>query len=185
MSRNLHPANAEAVKADEVRLIAFFEGEFTSGTVHLWSGIGDRMWRGEVWSGAGALMAFGEIEETNGIVASGVTVSLSGVPLEMVVTAITEARQGAPGRIWFGFCNKDWELVADPELVFAGLLDVPRITEDGETATISITYESQLIDLQRSREWRYAHESQQQIAPGDRGFEFVTSIQDIDIKWGR
>lgn len=185
MSRNMQTANAAAVEDDEVRLIGFFEGEFATGPVRLWTGYGERSWDGKTWLGAGALLAVGAIEETNGVVANGLTVSLSGIPLDMIALAINEARQGAAGRIWVGFCDEQWALVGAPELLFAGLLDVPQIEESGDTATISISYESQLIDLQRPREWRYTHESQQQISPGDRGFEFVTSIQDIDLKWGR
>ncbi|MFC0280313.1 hypothetical protein ACFOHK_08170 [Falsigemmobacter intermedius] len=185
MSRDMQPANVEAIKRNEVHIIGFFEGEFASGRIRLWSGYGDYHWRGEAWTGAGHLIAISEIEETNGVVASGVTVSLSGISQDMIATAINEARQGMPGRIWIGFCSADWQLLADPELVFSGLLDVPQISEDGTTATVSISYESQLIDLQRPREWRYTHESQQQIHPGDRAFEFVTSIQEIDLKWGR
>lgn len=185
MSRNMHAANAAAVEADEVRLIGFFEGEFATGPVRLWTGYGDRVWDDKTWLGGGALLSVSAIEETNGITASGVSVSLSGIPLDMVALAINEARQGAAGRIWFGFCNEQWDLVAPPELLFAGLLDVPQISDDGDSATISISYESQLIDLQRPREWRYTHESQQILVPGDRGFEFVTSIQDINLKWAR
>jgi hypothetical protein len=41
-----------------------------------------------------------------------------------------------------------------------------------------------LIDLNRAREWRYTHESQQQISPGDRGFEYVAGLQEREIRWG-
>lgn len=185
MSRDLQPANAEAIEQDQVRILSFFEGEFPSGAVRLWSGLGERIWRGQVWAGAGALLACTSVEETNGVMASGVTVALSGIPAELVVAAITEARQGAAGRIWLGFCDQDWELVADPELIFAGKLDVPQIDDGAGTCTLSIKYENALIELQRPREWRYTHESQQVLAPGDRGFEYVTSIQELDIKWSK
>lgn len=185
MSRNMQAANAAAVEADEVRLIGFFEGEFPSGAVRLWTGYGQRIWDGKTWHGGGDLLAVSEIEETNGVVASGVSVSLSGISPDNILLAINEARQGAAGRIWIGFCDADWELVGTPELLFAGLLDVPQISDSGDSAIITISYESQLIDLQRPREWRYTHESQQILVPGDRGFEFVTSIQDINLKWAR
>lgn len=185
MSRALSPANAAAISEDQVRLGAFFEGVFPDGIVRIWTGSQSISWGGHTWTGAGALLATSAVEETNDVVATGITVSLSGVPLDLISLAISSVRQGAPGRLWLGFFDPDWALLADPELVFAGLLDVPTISEDGETATISVTYESQLIDLQRPREWRYTHESQQQFFAGDRGFEYITSIQDLDLKWGR
>ena len=185
MSRNMQAANAAAVEDDEVRLIGFFEGEFASGPVRLWTGYGERIWNGQTWHGGGNLLSVSAIEETNGVTANGVSVSLSGIPLDMITLAINEARQGAAGRIWIGFCDANWDLVATPELLFAGLLDVPQISDSGDSALITISYESQLIDLQRPREFRYTHESQQVLQPGDRGFEFVTSIQDINLKWAR
>ncbi len=35
------------------------------------------------------------------------------------------------------------------------------------------------------RSWRYMHESQQALHRGDRGFEYVTAIQDKEVTWGR
>ncbi|WP_295537491.1 hypothetical protein [uncultured Thioclava sp.] len=185
MSRDMQAANLAAIGAQRVRVIALFEGEFQGGTVRIWSGLGPLNWGGHEWAGAGTLLGFSDVDETNGIVASGVTISLSGVPLDLVSIAIEEAQQNAPGTVWIGFTSEDWALLADPEIIFSGLLDVPSIDDAGDTCTVSITYESQLIDLQRAREWRYTDESQQALFPGDKGFEFVTSIQNKTITWGR
>lgn len=185
MSRDLVAANLQAVESDRVRVIALYEGEFSGGTVRLWTGRGSLSWDGKSWDGAGQLLGFGSVEETNGVVASGTSVSLSGIPVGMMALAISEAEQNAPGSIWLGFMSEDWELLADPILLFSGLLDVPTIIEDGsDTCTVTISYESQLIDLQRAREWRYTHESQQALYPGDLGFEYVSAIQNKTIKWG-
>jgi hypothetical protein len=56
--------------------------------------------------------------------------------------------------------------------------------DGAERCEIQITYESRLIDLNRAREWRYTHESQQQISPGDLGFEYVAGLQEREIRWG-
>jgi hypothetical protein len=42
-----------------------------------------------------------------------------------------------------------------------------------------------MIDLGTPRNWRYTHENQQVLHPGDRGFEHVTAIQDREVTWGR
>ncbi len=39
---------------------------------------------------------------TSQIVAGGTSVSLSGIPPDLVQLAIAEARQGLPGRVWLG-----------------------------------------------------------------------------------
>lgn len=178
-------SNLTAASDWHTRPAIFIEAEFLSGTVRLWTGYGTVMWGGRVWYGGGDLLAISALEQTNDVTAKGATVTLSGVSLDMVIIAINEARQGDRCRMYLGFFNEDWTLAADPEMIFAGLLDVPQIEEGDETASITITYESQLITLMRPREWRYTHESQQQLYPGDRGFEFITQIQEVDVKWGR
>lgn len=185
MSRDITEAAAAALAAQNVRLAVFFEGEFPSGTVRLWSGVGEIEVFGETFTGAGTLLGVSEIGETDDVVASGAVVSLSGVPTDLVQIAIDEAQQGLPGRVWIGLFDEAGEIIADPVQAFAGRLDVPEITNDRDTLTITISYESRLIDLNTAREWRYTHESQQLLFPGDRGFDHVTTIQDKELRWGR
>ena len=185
MSRNLTPDFAAALTDRDLRPVIFFEGVFVSGTVRLWSGLGEIGWAGQSWSGAGALLGLGAIEETSEVVAGGTSVSLSGIPLDLVQMAIAEARQGLPGRVWLGLLTPEGQIIADPVLAFAGRLDVPEITDDAESCRITISYESRLIDLNTPRSWRYTHESQQALFPGDLGFEYVAAIQDREITWGR
>lgn len=185
MTRDLTAGMLAEVTAQVMRPCVLFEGEFEGGTVRLWSGLGDLTWNGEVWTGAGNLLGVSAVEETTAVVANGVTVSLSGIPVEFRSAAIEGARQGKPGRLWLGALDASGALVADPYLLFAGRLDVPEITFGGETFEITITYESRLIDLTRPREWRYTHEAQQVLFPGDLGFEFVTTIQDKAVWWGQ
>lgn len=185
MSRDATQAILEALNAQQLRPAMLFEGEFASGWVRIWTGTFDLNWDDKLWIGAGALIGLGPLEDTTDIVASGTTVSLSGVPLDLIALAIQEARQGKPGRIWLALLTEEQEVIADPLQAFSGRLDVPQISEDGATCTITLSYESRLIDLGSARNWRYTHESQQALYPGDMGFEHVTSIQDREITWGR
>ena len=185
MSRDITPAFATALADPSLRPVIFFEGQFATGWVRIWSGLGSVNWNGQTWAGAGSLLGLGGIDETGEVVAGGTAVSLSGVPLDLVSLAIDEARQGLPGRIWLALLTPEQEVIADPVQAFSGRLDVPELQEDGETCRITISYESRLIDLGVARSWRYTHESQQVLHPGDRGFEHVTAIQDREITWGR
>jgi hypothetical protein len=185
MSREITSALAEALDAGDLRPAIFFEGAFPSGMVRIWTGSGPLDWDGKSWTGVGVLLGLGALEETSDVVAAGTTVSLSGVPLDLVSLAIDEARQGLPGRIWFALLTPERKVIADPVQAFSGRLDVPELQEDGETCRITISYESRLIDLGTARSWRYTHESQQVLHPGDRGLENVTAIQDREITWGR
>ncbi len=185
MTRDATPAYLDALKSGDLYPAVFFEGEFATGWVRIWTGPREIAWDGKTWTGAGALIGLGALEETSEVVASGTTVSLSGVPRDLVGLAIDEARQGKPGRIWLALLTPELEVIADPVQAFSGRLDVPEISEDGASCTITISYESRLIDLGTPRNWRYTHENQQVLFPGDRGFEHVTAIQDREITWGR
>lgn len=185
MSRDLTPAVADALAEQDLRPAILFEGAFPSGMVRIWTGAGPIDWDGKSWTGVGVLLGLGALEETSDVVAAGTTVSLSGVPLDLVSLAIDEARQGSPGRIWLAMLTPECDVIADPVQAFSGRLDVPEIAEDGSSCTITISYESRLIDLNVPRNWRYTHESQQVLFPGDLGFAHVTAIQDREITWGR
>ena len=102
MSRNVTSAFATALADQSLRPVIFFEGQFATGWVRIWSGLGEVSWNGQSWAGAGSLLGLGSLEETGEVVAGGTAVSLSGVPLDLVQMAIEEARQGLPGRIWLG-----------------------------------------------------------------------------------
>jgi hypothetical protein len=50
---------------------------------------------------------------------------------------------------------------------------------------ISVRYENSLVDLQRVRVRHYTHEDQTFEHPTDMGFEYVATLQDKQITWGR
>jgi hypothetical protein len=185
VTRGLTGDALAALTAAEVRIALFFEGQFPGGAVRLWTGLGPMLWNGETWAGAGTLIGVSEIEDGARVEAAGLSVTLSGVPADLVQTVIAEAQQGLPGRVWIAFLTPEGEIIADPVLAFAGRLDVPEIRDAADSCLITVSYESRLIDLNRPREWRYTQESQAVSFPGDRGFEYVTAIQAQDIVWGR
>jgi hypothetical protein len=183
--RDLISALATGIVANVVRPAMLFEGDFQGGFVRVWSGIGDLSWNGYTWTGVGALGGISDIEETDEVKAAGITVALSGIAPEMIALALNSVRQNKEGRLYLAlFDGETANLLADPYLCFEGRLDVAEIDEGPESATVSIKYENRLIDLERSRERRYTHEDQQLDYPGDRGFEYIASLQDVQISWG-
>lgn len=184
MARDLTASVITQLQSASVEVGILFEGEFASGWVRLWSGIGSLSWDGKTWTGTGNLLGISGIDETAEVRASGMTVSLSGVPSDLLSAALGDARSGRIGRVYLAFFSGG-SIVADPILQFEGRLDVPAIEDGPETATISISYESELIDLERARERRYTPEDQQIDFPGDLGFDYVASLQDAQITWGR
>lgn len=185
MSRSLTAGVQSAIADDQVRPFLLFEGEFVSGTIRAWNGIGDLAWSSYTWSGVGSLINISAIEEASDVKASGITVVLNGVSQTNISLALSDCRQGKPGKIWIGFMNTSNAIISDPYLVFDGRLDTANIDEGAEFASVSLSYESRLIDLQKPRNIRYTHEEQQRLFAGDMGLEFVASLQEMEVTWGR
>jgi len=156
-----------------------------STPVYLWSGYGNLVYNSTTYLGLGTLGTISPLEETTDLAARGLTLRLSGVPTANVSLALTENYQGRECSIMFGVLSPTaGTLIASPVTVFAGRMDVMQITDDGNTAEITMTAESKLMDFKRPREIRYTDEEQQQLFPGDVGLEFVNDIQEKAIYWG-
>ncbi|EME71384.1 hypothetical protein H261_03208 [Paramagnetospirillum caucaseum] len=189
--RSMSGGMASAAAADTVHPIFLAQVTCVSGDVLLWSGHGDLEWgvnadgSPRIFLGSGLLGGISPMAETTEVAARGITLSLSGIPTDMIATALAETRQGLPARVWLGLLAGDGDLLADPLLLFSGLTDVPSIEDGGETCTVSVTVESRLIDLERPRVRRYTPEDQHIDYPGDKGFDYVAGLQSKEFKFGR
>lgn len=76
-------------------------------------------------------------------------------------------------------------ILFEPFTLFDGQMDKMDIQDNGETANVQITCESKLITLQTPRLRRYTLEDQKLDFPNDLGLEFIPSLQDKVITWGR
>ena len=89
--------------------------------------------------------------------------------------------------MYLGFINEDFTtLIADPFLIFDGRMDTAEIADGGDTATITLTAESRLRDLERVRRYPSINTDTDPLRfrtitlPGDEGLEYVygSSLQD-------
>jgi len=152
-----------------------------SQTLRLWTGVGELDYQGNSWYGAGQMLGVEAVEETTEIAAKGATISLSGVPAEVLSLALNEPYQGRKANIYFGTFNGGASLSE----IFSGYMDQMNIEETANTCTISLTLENKLVDLERPRVSRFTSSYQKSVYSGDRGFDFVEDLQDKEIVWGR
>ncbi len=157
------------------------ELKFDSGTLRIWNGYGDLTVDGETYTGGGTLISISAIEESGEIGAKGVSMALTGISSSILSTALTENYQYREANIYIGTIASG---TVSSYKVFSGRMDVMTINEQGESCTVSLTAESRLIDLERSRVRRWTSEDQKQIDSTDKGFEFINSLQEAAIQWG-
>jgi len=167
---------------DSMYLFYAVEFEFDSGTVRLWNGYTDAQIEGETYQAAGDLLNISNVEENGEIAARGASVTLTGLDTSLVSVVLSEDYQNRPARIMFGTIESG---VYSAYTLFKGRMDVMSITEDGQTASIDITIENRLIDLERPRVYRYTSEDQKAKYPSDLGLDYVADLQDKQILWGR
>lgn len=183
MARDLTSGMVTAIDAQFVRVAAAIEAEFGSGTIWLWTGAASLSWDSKTWVGLGNLIGASEVEEGVEISAKGVTLSLSGVPSELLALTEDDYRN-RPLRIWLLKMNEAFDAVDESYLQFAGRMDTMTIEDTGSTATISMQCESNLADLARPRVVRYTDAEQKRLHPGDRGLEFVAALAEKPLYWG-
>jgi hypothetical protein len=207
LTRDLNADILAVIESDTISPFIAVQMNFDSYTLRLWSGYGRKDINGEEFTGVGQLLGVSAIDETAELYASGATVSLSGVPLDMLSLALNQPYQGRRAYIYLGvivtspswiLSQGEWRdggLWMDTEYwtetgiqasqIFSGYLDQMTIDEQADTATIAVTIESKLIDLERVRTYNYTSATQKAIYPDDLGFDFVESLQGRTYNWGR
>lgn len=184
MSRALTSGMQTAVAATVVRPALFAALEFDSGTVRMWTGLGSIVWDGNTYLGAGNMCGVAPIQEVADNSAQGTSFTLNGIPSSLLSLALTESYQGRSAKLWLAAFDASNAIIADPYLIFGGRMDTMTIDDGGETGSITLTAENQLIDLNRSRERRYTDQDQKIDYPTDRGLEYIAGLQDKQIVWG-
>ena len=189
MSRDLTAAAESASEAGVVRPVILVELDFPTGFVRVNStdrtialDPGGSPSQAEDFLGIGRLGSVSTVGESSTLQASGVKLTLSGIPPAHIAAAFERA-QGRPGRIWLGFLDEKYRLVVDPVLVFSGLIDDTTI-DLGALVKVTLSVENRMIAWERPKVRRYTNEDQQQRFADDKFFEFVNPTVEKELLWG-
>jgi len=182
--RTLTAGVESALSAENVITIMLVELDFSSGFLRLHTGVGDVVMSGNTFQGVGRLGDIEAINESLEIKASGLRLTLSGVPSDQISIALNENYQGRACRVWIGALDTNHRLIADPLGPFKYRMDTMAI-QVGESSSIQLVVEDMLADWDRPRVRRYNDADQKSQYPTDRGFEFVGEMKDKTLFWGR
>lgn len=206
MSRDLSTATIDSLSDDVVYPFFAVELQFDDNTVRMWTGQGTLVLPDTTqWVGLGQLLDISSIEETSEMAVKGATISLSGIPSNLLSLALSTAYQGRVAKIYFGTLSRgsvlqesgSYILLQDGGRIdiqtgergfnelFSGYMDQMNIEEGGDTSTIEMAVENRLIDLERARVARYTSGYQKSVYPNDLGMDFIEDLQDKKIPWGR
>jgi len=179
------PQFATAIAAKVIRPCFFIRCQFKTGWFNVWTGTYTISWGGVTYYGTGTAIGIQGVSEDTTVEAKGVTLSLSGIPSDLLGDVLTEFVRGYPAQVYLGLFEDDGvTLVPNPVLAYAGRLDQPTLNDAGDSCTISIAVENTLVDMNRSVYRRYTDSDQQLDHPGDLGCQFVASIQEVTTYFG-
>lgn len=173
-----------ALSGDHIRPFYAMEFLFDTAPLRLWNGIGNKtinvQGADETFTGFGDLLMIGNLDEVSDLSAKVLTVTLSGLNSSVLSLALQEPYQRRSFRLYFGE-----QSVPDIMQVFSGKMDKMSIQDESSSSTISLNVESNLVELERSSNWRYTDENHQSRYSGDTFFSYVQTIQDQQLTWGR
>ncbi len=184
--RGMSSEQVTELKGPSVKLAYFVEAEFQSGTLRLWTGIGDSpLIMGQTWLGAGLFLGFTQIDEGLNVKATGISISLSGADQSLIAAALVEQYQGRPCSLYLGLFDANNVLIGEPFKFFTGQIDLIEIDPktDG-TATYTMKVENRMVDLMVVRPSYYTDQDQQARYPGDTFFKRVSQNTERKIVWG-
>jgi hypothetical protein len=183
MTRPLSPAVAAAVTQEQVARTVAVELDFPSGIARWNASPATVSIGGSPFLGVGILGTISVTEESAELRAYGLTLTLSGIPRDVVTLAALQGYQNRPGTVWEVPLNPDtFAVLASPVVIFRGRMDTLDVTL-GDTASVQVTLENRLADWERPRIRRYTDEDQQQAFPGDTGFRFLPATTEREIIW--
>jgi len=178
MSRSGSPSN---FSNDSFHIFQAVNMSFDTGEVRLWSGYSDLTIDGKVFTGSADFLGISSISESGGVSANGVNVTISGLNSSYLNLAIAEKYQFRPLSCYIGSISEDGTVQS--YLVFKGRMSSAVVSDNANKMTISISAESRLIDLERTRTSHYTDQQQKAISENDYFFDQVVNIQDREIVW--
>lgn len=177
------PTNQAEAEKPHATKVEFVSLDFPSGVLRCSTWSHTLTWGGYDWLAVGNLGGVSEITEDAMLRPAGVTLTLSGIDTTLANAALVEAYHGRTAIIYEGYISSAGTLVADPEMIFRGIMDVMSVQIGAGVGEINVQCEGELARWQRHRGLLYTNESQQQIYPGDLGLDRIPFIQNKTISW--
>lgn len=186
MTRWTSSSNQTAAAAQSVVMVTFADLQIPgspSNRIRAHDGVGTITWGGNDWSGVGQYGSIDVINESFDLIASPVTLTLSGVDSSLITDSMNEQYHGQTASIYIGlFSTTTNALIDTPELVWEGFMDHMVIEAAEGSATIKLVCEHRLRRMPAAS--RYTDEDQRATYAGDVFFNQLHTIPGYRGKWG-
>lgn len=177
-------ANQAELEAEHSRPIYFLHLDLAVEALYACTGVRTYQFDGQDWLGIGEIQGISDLAEAADIAARNITITVSSVDAN--ITEPLQSRTNYKGRavaIYRGYLDANGDLVDDPEPRWMGRMDVGSMVWDDEY-TAQMVCEPLTARLLRSNISRYSDEDHQLRHSGDKFFEFLPQIENLDVVWG-
>lgn len=181
------PATLAALQeARTVRMARLVRLDFTSGSQFLHQGCGPlRTADGQVWQGIGQLGQISDIDRAVVPTGGAPTLTLSGVDPGLIAKTFQASSEvkGRPASIFDQHFNDDLGLLDAPMAICSGLMDRMVISDQGDTATITVSLVTLLHNRRRPAFAYLNAASQRRLFPGDGGADQIPRLAADTQRW--
>jgi hypothetical protein len=187
----VYGAGVDAALAKEgivaVTMILF---DFPSGYWGYWMGIGNFVWNSITWRGAGSLIELQFAGEGTDLASRPLTARLRAVAdttldADTLATIESESYSQRPVTLYTAYFDRDTRVLISVEQEWAGIVDTFDHVEDGGDHVLVGHFESRSIDYTRRGAAIRSNGQQNLISAGDLFFDFVATVAEKDIYFGR
>lgn len=179
--RTISTAGAAALSGATVCMAMLVEMDLTGPLNLNTSSLGLTI-NGITYSGVGGLGQIDAVTESAGDLPR-LNFTMAGVQPTAIALALSEPVQGAAVRLKMAIFDSTTGAFIDARQRYAGYLDVMSVTDGKDSATISVSSESAMLDLIRPTGIYYNDIDQQALHPGDQAFQYVNDQVDQRIVW--
>jgi hypothetical protein len=182
--RNIDAGMLAALESGLIRPVILAALSFRSATRYIWTGVGNLVFAGNTYVGIGSFGGLGQVKEGVDDRVDNLQISLSGIDPIILGESLTDIQQGAPATVYFGLMSDTGTLLG-PYQLFGGVVDTADTNVGADTATITLTLESLMVDGQRPSMRRYTSADQRIQFPDDTAFGWVEQLNDLALIWGQ
>jgi hypothetical protein len=136
-----------------------------------------------VWIGGGTIGSISSIDEGTDGASSGIKLTLNDIPVEYRGELDRQATKHAKIEIYLVVVDEQHRTAIASKLFQRYRLDTWDLQDAGETLQLEIGGESRMRDQRRPAIKMFTHEHHQMAHPGDKFFEYVAQMAEVQVLW--
>lgn len=183
MTRGLSSPQVAAATGKHLVVVPLLEMAFTSGTLRLAMSPWNIVVGGNTYLGGGALLSIKSTQESVGSL-EGLEVTMTGLDAAISAIAADEPYRGRIVTLSKAYCDPDTNaVIGAPVVKFIGRMRSMTITDQNDTASVTLQAEHYEAELRRPAPIRWNNADQQRFYPGDVGAEHVEALVEAKLVW--